>query len=327
MTVLVFLMAVAGDSAAWKVDLSERDLYTRTMMTVSDQGAVALMDSTEGRVVFFDANGRFMRRTGAKGKGPGEIAQPIGMGWRAETKQFWVLDGGNGKLLTFDSNGAFVSEIKTARDLYMPTALPGNRFLFQENGLGMSPEQPAVKILALDSDEVDLVWSYGAKPLTYLYRGNYGTMVMPYTPRIKAAAGKDFVALNYADDQIRFLDFNSKVLAVVPADLPRQPLDRASIEEALSSYPVEYRPKFKPGDERPDYWYPVDIMLSDALSRIWIFSRSIKGKVTYRILDRDGKEQGKGTVERAPRYIGDGWCIRFVTDEEDTVYLERAPFP
>ncbi len=63
-------------------------------------------------VLVFDPNGRFLRRIGRSGSGPGELKDGSSLVVTGDG-EFSVLDRGRGVILNFDHNGGFRSEVKT----------------------------------------------------------------------------------------------------------------------------------------------------------------------------------------------------------------------
>ena len=72
---------------------------------------LAVLDVGGSRVVVFDRNGNYVRQIGRKGRGPGELLNPVDMAV-GPGGNVYVLDGGNRRLSVFDSAGVFRSSFR-----------------------------------------------------------------------------------------------------------------------------------------------------------------------------------------------------------------------
>jgi hypothetical protein len=68
-----------------------QDIHRVTGAALLDDGSLLVGVGTEPEVRFYDANGRFIRRIGRQGGGPGEFRHIAGP-WRAEDGRFVVFD-------------------------------------------------------------------------------------------------------------------------------------------------------------------------------------------------------------------------------------------
>jgi hypothetical protein len=81
---------------------------------VDDAGNIYVLDAQTSAVKVFDKDGKFVRRIGRPGKGPGELAFPVGLAWN-EKGQLYVVDQHNARYALFDRNGKLVKEYPRPR--------------------------------------------------------------------------------------------------------------------------------------------------------------------------------------------------------------------
>lgn len=73
---------------------------------------ILLTDLGTPAVVVLDSLGRFQRRIGRRGDGPGELAQPGRLGWRGDT--LWVQDSEGRRVEMFSTGGEPRTSIRFA---------------------------------------------------------------------------------------------------------------------------------------------------------------------------------------------------------------------
>ncbi|HUP87752.1 MAG TPA: 6-bladed beta-propeller, partial [Longimicrobiales bacterium] len=85
---------------------------------------LVVLDAGNNRVLVFDPNGKFLRKIGKKGGGPGELLSPVGL---AITKEGFiaVTDLGRPGVSLFKANGTFVRNLMLGDTLGFPAPLNG----------------------------------------------------------------------------------------------------------------------------------------------------------------------------------------------------------
>ncbi len=81
----------------------------------------------------FDHAGRFVRRFGGRGKGPGELAAPGALSWD-EQDRLWIPNSFNGRYTVFDTAGRLVKTVSrplhvTARQVFEMVPLNSTEFM------------------------------------------------------------------------------------------------------------------------------------------------------------------------------------------------------
>jgi hypothetical protein len=93
-----------------------------------DSSLYVLMPS-EAVVLQFDERGRFLRKWGRSGSGPGEMRRPAVLGWRGDS--LWVFDFALARISLFTANGAF------HRAIAVPVS--GTAFIEDDGGIAVVP--------------------------------------------------------------------------------------------------------------------------------------------------------------------------------------------
>jgi hypothetical protein len=78
-----------------------------------------ILDSRSAKSIFvFTMNGKFIRRIGKVGRGPGEWTSPLSFAINETNRELYILDGNSQKIFVYSTNGVFRFKI----DLYEHTA-------------------------------------------------------------------------------------------------------------------------------------------------------------------------------------------------------------
>jgi DNA-binding beta-propeller fold protein YncE len=145
---VLMTLGVKGEAGDWNEAAGSRRLNQPNDVVIAPGGDVFVVQGhTPGamgdpRVLKFDRAGRFIKSWGGKGKEPGKFDVAHGAALDAKGR-LWVTDRENQRIQIFDSEGAFVREIKYAG---VPCGLViGDRYIYMVNGF-------AGQVLRLDLD-------------------------------------------------------------------------------------------------------------------------------------------------------------------------------
>lgn len=108
-------------------DGEEWELLSRVSQVAFDAGEnLYILDGGNSRVLVFDARGKFVRKIGKKGGGPGELMTPVGL---AITKDGFVAvtDLGRPGISLFKPDGSFVKNLMMGDSLGFPTPVGGTQ--------------------------------------------------------------------------------------------------------------------------------------------------------------------------------------------------------
>lgn len=105
----VFKFAASGE-LLWTAHGEGSQLLSRVgLIDVDDRGNVWVTDSGHHRIQVFDRTGRFVRRFGEAGSGPGRFRNPRCVHVDTPTQSVYVTDYDNGRIQKFDLSGRFVT--------------------------------------------------------------------------------------------------------------------------------------------------------------------------------------------------------------------------
>jgi hypothetical protein len=149
---LVFILVSTGTTAApaqtptqsvrivWQIGEADRpnyDLGSISDVAVDQQGNIYVGQSQETSVRVFDANGRFLRRIGRYGNGPGELQSVSRVFVRGN--QLHVHDISAQRLVVYSLNGTFREHWTTPRFPAYPGTIGGPRQKFANGAFEVTP--------------------------------------------------------------------------------------------------------------------------------------------------------------------------------------------
>lgn len=171
-TVLLFLAALAASEAAaqsrppaWRL---ERDLHIGSVdggesaltdvedLAVGMDGSIYVLQPVERTVRVFGRDGRFLRRLGRRGRGPGEFERPTRLGLLRDT--LWVADSQLRRVTFFAQGARLAGTLPLASPRTSPPYAPNVAHALMSDGsalatpslAGMSLERGRVPLLRLD---------------------------------------------------------------------------------------------------------------------------------------------------------------------------------
>lgn len=108
----------------WRVDLEpavsigvaegpdEYQLYRVYSALRLDDGAIVVAETGAHELRFYDAEGRFVRRAGRLGQGPGEFGEPATIRlWLDPEGRLLTTDYSNGRINVFDAEGTYLTQV------------------------------------------------------------------------------------------------------------------------------------------------------------------------------------------------------------------------
>ena len=94
---------------AWGRDPSAPDqLRSPSGAAQAPDGTVYVVDATDDRVAYFDADGTFRGQWGTAGSGDGQFTSPTSVAVTADGQTVYVTDSGNQRVQVFDAAGTFL---------------------------------------------------------------------------------------------------------------------------------------------------------------------------------------------------------------------------
>lgn len=94
------------------IDVPEVEAFgTVYGLSIGPYGQVLVLDRQADAITVFDRDGRFVRRFGRRGQGPGEFRTPVAMAWDP-CDRLWVTDAFNYRYTAFDSTGQVLETVR-----------------------------------------------------------------------------------------------------------------------------------------------------------------------------------------------------------------------
>jgi len=136
-----------------RADLAELGMGAVRGFDVDLEGNIFCL--SESKIYKFDAQGGFLKGFGTQGQGPGEYARP-GSGRITASQEIALYDGGNKKFLLYDTQGAFIKEIKDTSNIQLfggsaALYLDGNAYLIEEMIMDPQEDKFESRLAVLDA--------------------------------------------------------------------------------------------------------------------------------------------------------------------------------
>ena len=122
-----------------------------TKLMIADEKILILERVGTGALLMFDMNGRFERRIGERGQGPGEYTMI--MAFTADDNYLYILDAPRKSVLIYDYSGNYIRELNTRKHPYDIAVLDNGDFLLAYSS-HIQPKrmESAYRIEILDKD-------------------------------------------------------------------------------------------------------------------------------------------------------------------------------
>jgi len=176
-------------------DTEETMLFNPTSFIADSEGWFYVNDAGNGDIVVFDPEGRFHKRFGRKGAGPGEFQRAQFL--CTVDDMLYIYDSSQRRTTRFRRSGEVVDMVSTQRNILSPRVtalipLPGTeRLLLSSGDDAPMPGRPTgegnswCNVLRLTASG-DTVWSWSSEPIRTSYPismtigGNTFTSSLPY---------------------------------------------------------------------------------------------------------------------------------------------------
>src|SRR5688572_609713 len=130
-------------------DGEDWELLSRVSQVAFDREEnLYVLDGGNNRVLVFNPQGKFVRKFGKKGGGPGELMAPVGVAITPDG-QVAVSDLGRGAISLFKKDGTFVKNITLGDDYGFPVAFQGI-YAHPKDGIVLRTMPPRLQRGSLD---------------------------------------------------------------------------------------------------------------------------------------------------------------------------------
>lgn len=242
---------------------------------LDNDGNVYVLDRS-GRVVqVFDEDGVFLRTIGRRGRGPGELENPVAVGWGPEG-YLWIVDPGNGRYAVFDPLGELVATHRRAAEGVAggwPVTFAGDRLYDISFDFGPGGPYPVPVEYEITQQEVRRVQQVELPPLGRWGPGGIevereGRLLLidvPFSPMLlwHVDTNRNVWYANTAAYEIRRRSLEDGSEVVFARSISGLPVTQAETDAALEEDPVLERamiPTVKPSitaffpGEKGDLW-------------------------------------------------------------------------
>lgn len=338
------LYTIALDLTIGELDGPEEYVLFPTSVSADGEGRIFVSNQREGEVRIFDAQGRYLRRFGRRGNGPGEF-NSNSWGWfhvRPVAGQRLTVED-LPRLRIFDAQGAYLSSF----DL-LSVLVGGERRYARSRGIVWLPEMERIvarwspvlpeggvgESVVLLSDSLTVLLELPAREVTGgSFEGEGWSLTLPHGPDYEwALAGNRILAWGVSGEyRIDLYDLERGQWVRVVFPLPPDPVTRDDIQaykdDFLSQRWVRGQEEiWEPRLNRAEYPATKPYfagILGDDEGRIWVQRYSpIPGPdgedwIRYDLFDGDGRWLGVVDSPVAFEEIRNGFGYR----------IERAVFP
>lgn len=278
-------------------------------VAVDGRGRLYVSHRQPPEIRVFDADGRFVRRFGREGSGPGEFGRSGELTWGPDGN-LWVADSGNGRFEVFDTAGAHVSSHRYSpgmyaygdrwRDdglLYTNVAARGRAFRLMIVRRRLMPEG-LVPVDTLPAFGYEIGPSFPVE----LRRGDRRFMLMapmPFQQR-SIAVLRPGVGWWISDPgggyRIARTDLAGDTIVVIERSYRPVPVTAADVDSVLERFDGAELPRDRIADVHP----PVDDLIALPDGSLLVRRRDHAGQVLD-AYDQDGRFQGSVHVPELDR--------------------------
>jgi hypothetical protein len=288
------------------------------ILTVDDQGNIYVMDQGALRISVFDKEGRFLRRFGRKGQGPGEF-QSLHNIILTKENTLMILDRLSQRLSYFTLDGELLKELSLAKMYRIFRIYPdGAGGYWARLNLRDDKFTYQLKKLEADLEEVSLVAEFAYPRPRGVFTFLSPDMVFAQMPGGQAVWG------NSEQYELFILDAQGKLLRKVSKD--HTPISISGeekeylIKQLFRGLPPSSEIRF------PDFYPPIRRVYCDDAGRIFVSTYEIRQDdrtVSYDIFDPEGRFLAKMALDFAPRFWENGKLYTIEEDEEGFQFVKR----
>lgn len=295
----------------------DEDMFAElTSLDVDSDGNIYILDRKEKKVKIFDSAGKFVRKFGRDGQGPGEMFVPITIQVIPDSILV-VSDAGNQKLMYFTLEGEFIREMSAAAKTILGFTLP--IVDSQGNIIGqqvvLSEDKLMREVRKYDS-ELNTLFTITSIDNTNLVQGK----INPFQVIIFYQLGKDnsIYYSNLEEYEIRVLNSEGKLIRRIMKDYDPVKVteeDKKDFFERLGEVPDPVKDRI----EFPKIYPPY---VNFSLDKEWrLFVRTYeKGKEDreffFDVFDIKGRYIAKFPFKGEPR-VWKGQKLYAVEEDED----------
>ncbi len=271
-----------------------------TSMDVDNDGNIYVLDGKEKKIKVIDSAGKFVKKFGEEGQGPGELNLPVSL-QVTPAREIVIGDASNQKLMFFSLEGRFLREMSTAmkaRGLVLPL------FDSQGNIVGQQIVQAEGKIIRevrKYDRELNSLFTLASVDITGVIQGKIDPFRMVFSYQF----GKDNII--YCSDldkyEIKVFNPEGKLIKRILKDYVPVKLTGKDKEEFFGRMP-EIDPQAKERIKFSDVFPAYQNFTMDEQWRLFVrtFEKGKdKGEYYLDVFDEEGKYIAKFSFQGEPR--------------------------
>lgn len=286
-------------------------------VAVDDEERIYVLDYKENNVKIYDKNGKFVKKFGKKGQGPGEFFLPRTV---IITNQDEILVQNIRSLAFFSLEGDFKRSLSAAQ-------VRLGTFNIDSDGNIISlciireDENPRYELKKFDS-ELNYLYSLGSSPLPNARRDGFN----PLFPVLRwNVINRNQIVCGYMKEyELKVFDAKGNLIRKILKEYTPLEVTQEDVDERLEG--EELPPQFKESMVIPKYHCPFRWMIADVEGRIfvWTYERVADGEgYYYDVFDAEGKYIVKVPLKTRPLLFKNNKLFTLEEDEEGYQFVKR----
>jgi hypothetical protein len=269
-------LAIGGEESADYVFASI------SSVAVSGDGTIFVLDQKDWNVKVFDRDGKFLRKFGQAGEGPGVLSRPRSI--HCTGRDEVVVVEMNRRLSFFKLSGEFVRTV-SAGTLNFMDACPDSKGNFFVSVMAMEEANPRYELRKVDGGLKDL-FAVESSPMPNTERDGFN----PFFPVLRwAPLPGDRVVCGWAEKyEFRVHDAAGRIVRKIQMDPDPVSISKEDIDERTEGVPPSLKQNMKIPKHYPAFRY----LLTDDEDRIYVLTwerpPDLKG-FYFDVFDREGR--------------------------------------
>ena len=305
-------------------DLAELGIGSVRGFDVNRDGSIFCL--SQFQIFKFDAQGRFQKKFGTRGQGPGEYTYP-GSGRITESNDIALYDGGNDKFLLFDSEGSFINEIKNTSNVQLfggnsAVYLDGNNYLIEEMIMDPEADKFESRLAVLDAEFHKIAELRERTSKENPFQSNTYNMFDAYNRYVISGSRIYAASQSNLEFEINVYDFTGRNTLCIRKDFVKVPISEEFKQKAWESYRnSEITTLLKSKGYFQPYFPPIKNFFVDDLGRIFVetYEKSRTGEEVMEIFAPGGAFIGRKSLTTA-------LTRRFTNERMYAVYEKNSGF-
>ena len=287
---------------------------------VDNEENIYVLDSKACQIKVFDKNGKYLRKIGRKGRGPGEMQFPTVLDI-VSGKEIMICDLPNNRISFYSLHGELLKEVSKGKYFRLLAPLPDSNRNFVGSMRIQIEDKRIDELRKFDSNFKPI---FTIEKLEYTDEPN---VIYPYPPFIFYIILKDDKVLwgNWLRYRLQIADDTGRATRKIIKDYDSVKITNEDKEKDIKErfgdrgIPPDIKLVFP--DYYPGFWH----LSHDDEGRIFVqtFRRTEEGSYYYDVFDSEGKYIAKIPLKARPRDWKNNKLYTIEEDEEGYQYVKR----